>query len=722
MDRLLDDLNEAQREAVLTIEGPVMAIAGAGSGKTSVLTRRIAYLIDRAGVPKENLLAITFTNKAANEMKTRIAQLLRTSTRGMWVSTFHSMCARILREHIEYLGYTRHFQIIDDDDVTQMIKIVMREQGIDRKLLNPNRIKPHILSLKADPARIKAYEEPLAGYLRKLFPLYQKRLKDNNLVDFEDLLILTKQILTEQDDVRRYYQAQFQYLLVDEFQDTNDLQYDLIRLLANQQENVFIVGDEDQSIYAFRGANIANIRRFQDDFTDPSMILLEQNYRSTNTILEAANQVIRGNKDRIEKNLYSTRGEGEKIVFYKGYTDYDEVEYITDTIRRLRSEGYRYKEMAILYRTNNISRLFEETFIRQHIPYKVVGSTSFFKRKEIKDIVAYLRLVINPHDDYSFRRVVNEPRRGIGAKSVERLADEAERLDRSLFETVSEGEELPRTGQRRLNSFKELIETLQADLSKQDFNTFIDTLIEKSGYRKMLEDDEQGDIRLENIYELKTMFKEAEGFYVAEDKETLLTYVLEDIALKSQEEEHADSDVLSLMTVHAAKGLEFRVVFVVALEQGLFPLHRSFEDPKQLSEERRLLYVALTRAMDRLYLSNARQRRWYGELVNNLDSEFVRAIDKSLLKLEGLNRKHAENEARYTKDYNRSKGIRQRRESLYEKDENALDHGDKINHAVFGEGVVISVSGEQCKVAFSHPHGIKTLMKNHPSITKKAGG
>ncbi len=723
MDPLFDGLNEAQMEAVKATEGPVMAIAGAGSGKTSVLTRRIAHIILNLGVPKNNILAITFTNKSADEMKMRIADLLSTSTRGMWISTFHAMCSRILRDHVDRLGYSRNFLIIDDDDVKQMIKIVMKALDIDVKTVPPRRVKPHLLKMKADPSIIEEYEEPLKSHLQKIYPEYQRRLKANNLVDFEDLMLLTIRLLEKEPAVREHYQRQFEYILVDEFQDTNDSQYRLIRLLSDEKENVFIVGDEDQSIYAFRGANIENIKKFQRDYRNVETILLEQNYRSTNIILKAANQIIRANKDRIEKNLFSTRGEGEKIHFFKGFSHRDEAEYVAETLKRIHRQGVAYDDMAVLYRANNTSRTFEEVFMQRRLPYKVIGSLSFFQRKEIKDIVAYLRLIVNPEDDYSFLRVVNVPKRGIGAKTVENLANHAERKGVSLHEAIADRDlPLSKNAKKKLKKFRQLINDFQKRLETTDFNVFLDELVIESGYRAHLEDDEMGDVRHENLLELKSMIKETEARHEISDKETLLTYVLEDIALKSRETEEIEEDSVSLMTIHAAKGLEFSVVFLVAAEQGLFPLFRSLDDLQELEEERRLMYVGVTRAKDRLYITNAKQRQWYGETVMNPDSVFLKPIDMELMKLEGLNREHAENEARYTKDYNRSRKMRAKRHTEnYRPRENDLRQGDKIIHKTFGEGLVVSVAAEQCLVAFAKEHGLKTLMKNHPSITKKKG-
>ena len=714
MDKLLKDLNESQKEAVLATEGPVMAIAGAGSGKTRVLTRRMAHLIFNLGVPAHRILAITFTNKAANEMKTRVAKLLGISTSQMWVSTFHSMCARILREHIDLLGYDRRFQIIDDDDVTQMVKVILKQLNIDPKMVKPKMLKTHVLNVKADPSLIDDYDEPLRGYLNHVFPAYQKQLKNSNLVDFEDLLVLTIELLKKYPEIKKQYHGLFQYVMVDEFQDTNNVQYDLIRLLVNEQNNVFIVGDEDQSIYAFRGANIDNIRKFERNFPKVKRILLEQNYRSTNTILKASNDVIRGNRNRIEKNLFSTQGEGEPVTFFKGYTYRDETEYVAEMIRELVfRHNYQYEEIAVLYRANATSRAFEDTFMQKHIPYQVVGNTSFFKRKEIKDIVAYLRLILNPNDSYSLTRIVNEPRRGIGAKTIERLSIFADKEQDSLFEAISlPNSPLGKAPLSKLKTFRDLILSLKEKLDVMEFNDFIDELLVRTGYREMLRYDDMGDVRYENIMELKTMIQETKKSIEDADKIDVLTYVLEEIALKSAEDEKKETNVVTLMTLHAAKGLEFKAVFIVACEQGMFPLYRSMESPKDLEEERRLMYVGMTRAMERLYLTNCRQRQLYGETQMHQDSMFLSEININHLKLEGLNKA-------VSREYTPSKKRRLLTpESTLETVDNDLSKGDRINHTAFGRGVVISVSGDQCVIAFAKEHGIKTLLKNHKAIKK----
>jgi len=719
VEKLLDNLNEMQQKAVLTTEGPVMAIAGAGSGKTSVLTRRIAHLILNLGIPNENILAITFTNKAAQEMKDRIGSLLNISTRMMWISTFHSMCARILREHSELLGYEKHFQIIDDDDTLQMVKSIMKQENMDIKIVNPNHIKSHLLNVKQDPNLIEAYQAPIKDYLRKIYPIYQKRLKENNLMDFEDLLLLTIRLLNENEAVKKHYNAMFQYVLVDEFQDTNNVQYQLIKLLVNQNQNVFIVGDEDQSIYAFRGANIQNIKHFERDFNDVETILLEQNYRSTNTILKAANQVIRGNKSRIKKNLYSTKGDGEKITFFKAYGGRDEVEYVAETIRGLNREGFSFQDIAVLYRANSMSRLFEEVFMQKQLPYRIYGNTSFFKRKEIKDMVAYLRLIINPHDNFAYMRVVNEPKRGIGGKTMDTLSVAASEADVSLYDMVGDvNNPLGAGPKKKLLAFNALIDTLSDHFDQLDFNQFMDDLLNRSGYFEALKSDDKGDVRYENILELKTMLKESEKIYLEANKRELLMYVLEDISLKSQEDQDADYEGVTLMTLHAAKGLEFRAVFIVGAEQGIFPMHRSMDDPKEIEEERRLMYVGITRAEERLFLTNAKQRQHYGDMVMHPDSMFIKEIDPELLNLEGLNREREQTSKRYQRDYQSTKVFKAKQANLKSYQANDLNKGDKVEHKVFGLGVVVSVVKDQCVIAFSKEHGLKTLMKDHPAIKK----
>ena len=721
MHELLQGLNEKQKEAVLKTEGPVMAIAGAGSGKTSVLTKRIAYLIYEKNVPIQNILAITFTNKAAEEMKHRIYDAIGVYSRDMWISTFHSMCARILREHIDRLGYDRHFQIIDDDDTKQLVKNLLKKQNIDIKLFPPKSVRNLVMKVKQDPAFLDGIEMPLKDVVASTKEKYVAYLEESNLVDFDDLLLLTIRLLKEHDDIRAYYHDLFQYILVDEFQDTNDVQYELVKLLANADENVFIVGDEDQSIYAFRGANIRNIQRFKEEFSHPHIVLLEQNYRSTNTILNAANAIIKNNSSRIPKNLFSTKGDGDKIIHYKGPTARDEVEYIATTILKHVRKGYDYNDFAVLYRANSTSRQFEEVFMQKQMPYKLFGNTSFFKRKEIKDFTAYLRYIINPDDAFSFLRIIATPRRGIGAKTIEKIMDFAAENALALSDALAQaGEFLSSRQASSIDAFMTLIAHLKERLEEEPIDDIIDAILEETGYLDMLKKDDKGDVRYENILELKTILKETSDTYQEYDKTEQLSFVLEDIALKSEESKEDVENGVTLCTLHAAKGLEFRVVFIVAVETGMFPLYQSLGSAKDLEEERRLMYVGVTRAQEKLYLTNASVRQTYGQTNQNADSPFLKEIPESYLEYEGYVRKRNQfTQTDTRKNKAKEQFLEKRKQTLETYNENTLNKGDKVTHTKFGDGVVVSVAGKQCVIAFSHGVGIKKLLKDHPAIKKK---
>lgn len=715
---LLENLNEKQREAVLQTEGPVMAIAGAGSGKTSVLTRRIAYLVFEKKIHFQNILAITFTNKAAKEMKERVHGITGLPTRQMWISTFHAMCSKILRDHIELLGYKRSFQIIDDDDVVQLIKSIMKKKNIDIKLFKPKIVKYHVLKMKFDKSHIEDVEAPLNLVVNSVFKTYEKNLSDNNLVDFEGLLILTIQLLKENEEIRTFYQNQFKYILVDEFQDTNNVQYELIKLLVGDNRNLFIVGDEDQSIYAFRGANIENINKFKREYPDYHLVLLEQNYRSTNTILQAANQIIKNNSVRVPKNLFSTKGKGAIITQYKGITARDEVEYIAMKIIKLMRGSYSYNDFAVLYRANNTSRMFEDVFLQKQVPYRVVGNTSFFKRREIKDFVAYLRLILNMNDAFSFMRVISAPRRGIGQVTVDKLVTFAAEYDLNLLEAIDRSDEiLGKSAVSKLVTFKSMILDFRKQLDELPFSSFVDYILLNSGYIEMLKKDEKGDVRYENLLEFKTILSENQKIYEDLDKEEILLFLLEDISLKSEEGKNDLDDAVTFMTLHAAKGLEFRVVFIVTLENGMFPLNRSMSNRKDFEEERRLMYVGVTRAKEKLFLTNANTRQTYGEMNQNPDSVFLKEIDSDLMEVKGYNeiisKPLSENGFLKRKTSNAVK-----RKSISNYNKNELNKGDKVTHGKFGNGVVVSVAGDNCIIAFSHPHGIKKLLKDHPSIQK----
>jgi len=723
MNDILIGLNEKQKEAVLHTEGPVMAIAGAGSGKTSVLTKRIAYLILEKNVHPNNILAITFTNKAANEMKARVRELLGINTYNMWISTFHAMGAKILREYIERLGYSKNFQIIDDDDTQQLVKNLMKKQNIDTKLYNPKLVRNFVLKMKFDETIIDTIEAPVNEIVASIYKQYQAYLLDSNLVDFEDLLLLTIKLLRQEKDVREYFNKQFQYILVDEFQDTNNVQYQLIKLLVNENRNLFIVGDEDQSIYAFRGANIENINKFKKDFKEYHLILLEQNYRSTNTILEAANSIIKNNSTRIPKQLFSTKGKGEVITHYKGVTARDEVEYIGLKIMNLVRRGYEYNDFAILYRANNTSRMFEDVFLQKQIPYRIFGNTSFFKRKEIKDFTSYLRFVLNNDDAFSFLRVISAPRRGIGPTTIEKIINYAADHEITFSDALKHSPTyLGKNVANKLSEFMELMSDFRTQLDEMPFTDFVDYVLDKSGYIEMLRSDDKGDVRYENLLEFKTILAENNEIYGELSKEEMLTFILEDISLKSDETKEDVENGVTLMTLHSAKGLEFRVVFIVGLEMGMFPLARAFGDRFEFEEERRLMYVGVTRAKEKLYLTNADTRQTYGETLRNPDSKFIEEIPVQLIEKEGysvaINRSKNVNDVYRKPELKRQ--IMQKRKSLLDSDsKNDLNKGDKIIHKVFGEGIVVSVAGDNCVIAFSVPHGIKTLLKDHPAIQKK---
>ncbi len=714
---LTKDLNPNQSEAVLSTEGAFMVIAGAGSGKTRVLTRRIAHLILDLGVPKNNVLAITFTNKAANEMKGRLYHLLGENTREMWISTFHAMCARILRAHGSRIDLDPHFQIIDDDDVTQLIKVIMKENNISKDMVKPRLIKNLLMNVKSGQKSLNDVEEPIHSVLSTVYHSYQNKLKRNALVDFEDLIIKVIELLKIDQETRDFYHRLFNYVLVDEFQDTNNRQYELIKWLTGPHQNLFIVGDEDQSIYAFRGANIQNIKSFEKDY-QPQKIILNQNYRSTNTILNAANQVIKMNQSRIKKELFSTRDEGPKITFYKGHTNPDEIQYVTQKIIELNQKGIAFDNMAILYRANATSLGYEKSLTSNQIPYRIIGSLSFFKRKEVKDMMAYFRLLVNPHDELSFERVINEPKRGIGAKSLETLKSQARLYDISYFDACNEDFGITGKAKNALKDFHHLILKLRSEFETRPFLDFLETMLNMTGYSAMLLTDTMGDVRKENILELASYYEELRGMYQDYSKFDLLLAMLEDFTLRSEEEPSNQKTGVSLMTLHGAKGLEFDVVFIVSLEQGLFPSFAAKETQKELEEERRLMYVGITRAKTHLYLTNVADRLIYGQYQHHLDSEFIDAIDPELIQLEGLNIQRARNDERLQRDYQQTHSFKARKQRVLNTNVNEINQGDKVTHSSFGDGVVVSVDGTQCTIAFSHKVGIKTLMKDHPAIQK----
>lgn len=719
---VFEKLNDRQIEAVKTVHGPVMAVAGAGSGKTRVLTNRIAYLIGEVGIVPNNILAITFTNRAAEEMRSRVFKLIDMPVGGIWISTFHAMGAKILRYDIQHLGYENDFQIIDDDDSAIITKNLLKTYNYDLKQFYPKAISKVVAQVKSGQSDIDYYEEPIKSLLKQIYPKYNAFLKSNNLVDFEDLLILPLELFKEHPDVLQKYQKMFQYILVDEFQDTNDLQYQIVKMLAFSHHNLFIVGDEDQSIYAFRGSNIENIKKFMRDFPDYHKIILDQNYRSRDNILKAANSVIRNNRSRIPKDLFSTLEEGEKIVHYKADTDDEEAYYVYDRIRILLKEGYQKSDIAILYRNNSMSRKFEDVFLKHNMAHKVIGNISFYKRREIKDMIAYLHLIINKGDDFSFARICNMPKRGLGDVTYGKLESYARQNNLKMMDTIDE--DMPYVSSKTKSSLIHLRDTivdLQDHIEERTLLETYDILLEKSGYKAMLENSEltgdkafESERRLDNVNEFKTIIIEKsrdyeQGFTNYE----ILAMMLNDLALR-EEAEDIDSydDYISLMTVHSAKGLEFKVVFITCLEQTLFPSSQSLQERNNVEEERRLFYVALTRAKDLVFLTNCRKRFMYGHYMENRDSQFLEEIDDHLVERRGISKPRIMD---FDKPFHQRKTTTTTINYEYEHTTHHVNVGNKIEHKTFGIGVVVSVADDKITVAFKSPTGIKILLKDHPS-------
>ena len=690
----LNGLNEKQKEAVLHVDGPCLVIAGAGSGKTKVLTTRIAYLIEQK-IPSYNILAITFTNKAAKEMRERLEVLVPDNN--TFVGTFHALGVRIIRENAPLLGLDRNFTIIDSDDALSIIKKIIKDNGYDPKLATPGYIRNRISKIKNEMLTNeeinKFFNTPQDQIAEKVYYDYNDILKKNNSVDFDDLLLLPVKLFINNKDILESYQDRFKYILIDEYQDTNDVQYKLSRLLASKYHNIFVVGDPDQSIYMFRGANFHNILNFEKDYKNAAVIALEENYRSTKNILDAANSVIKNNKERKEKNLWSNNGEGTKTKYLRAYDDRHEIQLVLDEIKKLLSEGYQKNDIAVLYRTNAQSRLVEEMFLKANIPYKVVGSYYFYSRKEIKDLLCYLRLILNNDDEISLRRVINVPKRGIGTSTIAKLEAEAKDKGISMFQAISKGKE---------QLFKELILHLTHESENLTLTELIELILEETGIREEYENENnlESELRLENLEEFKSItktFEERTGSVSLAD-------FLEEVSLIADISEHQEQDdVVTLMTVHSAKGLEFSVVFLIGMEDGIFPHQNSFSNDG-LEEERRLCYVGITRAKEKLFISNAKRRMLYGKDVINPPSRFIKEITPELLE---VNNEKMLPEEQINK------------EELYHKEgEVEFKDGDIIMHTIYGRGVVTSVKGDFITVAFAKNFGIRKLLKNHKSIKK----
>ena len=695
----LDDLNDKQKEAVLYNDGPLLIIAGAGAGKTKTLTTKIAYLIEEEHASPYSILAITFTNKAAKEMKDRIYKAIGDEAKKLQVSTFHSFGLKLIRENVEVLGYDRNFVIMDADDSLTVVKKILKDMDYDPKMYNPKAIRNKISSCKNDMISPDAYERYAVSEYEKVvqevYRKYEDKLRRNNSVDFDDLLLLPIKLFREHKDILERYQDYYKYILVDEYQDTNEAQYTLTKLLSEKNRLITCVGDDSQSIYSFRGANYKNILNFEKDYKDAKTILLEQNYRSTSTILDAANQVIRNNKMKKEKNLWTARGVGEKIKYYRAYNEKDEASYVAKNIIKLQESGVEPEEIAVLYRTNAQSRVLEEEMIKENIPYKMIGSINFYSREEIKDLLAYLRLIHNSKDNVSLLRVINTPKRGIGAKSIEKLTEKADLENISMYEAIDSGKEL---------EFKETIEKLKEISKDLTLTELIDKVLDASGLKAELEAEKtlEAEVRLENLEEFKSItkdFEEREGLVSLEE------FLLETSLVSDVEEYKNDPNRVSLMTVHSVKGLEFEHVFVVGLEEGIFPHMNSLMEAVEVEEERRLMYVAITRAKDDLHLINARRRTLFGNEQINPVSRFISEINSNLLE---TNEKEEEKKQEEKVEVG----------EMFREEEVDYQVGDFVYHETFGTGKVVEVTNTLVSVAFKHPHGIKKLMKNHKKLSK----
>ena len=637
MQNLIEGLNDKQKEAVLATEGPCLVIAGAGSGKTKVLTHKIAYLLSEKNVKPWNILSITFTNKAANEMKQRVEKLVGEASQEMWLGTFHSICVRILRRFIDRIGFDTTFLIFDSTDQRTLVKECIKSIGLDDKLFTDRSVLSEISNGKNDMLEPKAYQVKYNGDFRKekigeVYELYQKKLKENNALDFDDIINYTIKILTENPDVLEYYTEKFKYVLVDEYQDTNKAQFMLVSILASKYGNITVVGDNDQGIYSFRGADITNILNFEKDFPGSKIVKLEQNYRCTGNILKAANAVIKNNENKYDKKLWTENEEGKLPCIYKAEDEYDEASYTVKQINMLKMEEYlKLSDFVILYRMNSQSRAIEDIFRRENIPYKIIGGLKFYERKEIKDIIAYLRLIFNTSDNLSLKRIINEPKRGIGKTSLDNIQDISDKTGKSMYEIIKYAEqyELNRVKANSIQ-FVEVIEELRKQVNQIPISELIKLTLNKTGYVKALENENtiEAESRIQNLEEFLTVAIEFEE----QMAENTLAEFLESISLTSDIDNMEESeDTVTLMTLHSAKGLEFPVVFLVGMEEGIFPGYKSIGEIKELEEERRLFYVGITRAMQYLYLTCAKRRTIFGSTSYNQMSRFLKEIPKDLL-------------------------------------------------------------------------------------------
>ena len=693
-------LNDKQIEAVNHKEGPCLVLAGAGSGKTRVLTQRIVKLIND-GVSPYNILAITFTNKAAREMKSRVESEIGSVADSVFIGTFHSFGLRIIRENYMSLGLKSNITILDQDDTKAIVKRIIKEMDLDPKSYDIKHILSRISNSKNDGVTPSEYNRL---YLREedkiiavIYEKYIKILKENNSVDFDDLLLLPVDLFKKNKEILEHYQERFKYILVDEYQDTNSIQYELCKLLAKKYNNIFVVGDANQSIYSWRNADYRNILNFEHDYKNASVILLEENYRSTNNILKAANSVIKNNTEGKKLNLWTSSGDGEKVDYIRVEDEIREANFVANKIKELIEVGHKYSDFAVLYRTNAQSRILEQTLTSNSIPYNIIGSYRYLDRKEIKDLIAYLNLIYNPNDSVSLERVINVPKRGIGAKSIDNIRSKAQENNMSMFDAIDSGKEL---------EWKKIVLELIEDAKELNLSDIIEDVLVKTGIRREYENDKsvESDRRLEDLEEFKSLALNFEDNGIF-DLETFL----ENIMLVSDTGQYSnEDDEVTLMTLHSAKGLEFKVVFIVGMEEGIFPHSRSFESESELEEERRLCYVGITRAKTKLYLLSARQRTIFGSTSLTVESRFIKEIDDSLIDKTNLSMVKEK-----TKDEVKTVS------NMYTDNDVDFRAGDKVIHNVFGEGVIININGKIATIAFNHKVGIKQIAINHKYLTKK---
>lgn len=740
-DKLLNGLNAQQQNAVKATDGPLLIMAGAGSGKTRVLTHRIGYLMVEKGVNPYNILAITFTNKAAREMRERIQNMMGGAADDIWISTFHSMCVRILRRDIDRIGFNRNFTILDTTDQQSVIKAILKEKNLDPKKYDPRAILGSISSAKNELIDPEEYAKAAGGYFEQIasdvYTEYQRRLRKNQALDFDDLIMTTIQLFQRVPEVLEYYQRKFQYIHVDEYQDTNRAQYMLVKLMADRFKNLCVVGDSDQSIYRWRGADIANILSFEKDYQNARTILLEQNYRSTKRILLAANEVIAKNLNRKAKNLWTENAEGNKLFHYRADSEQGEGQFVAGKIKEMVDSGKRkYSEIAILYRTNAQSRVMEEVLLKSNIEYSIVGGIKFYDRKEIKDILAYLRLIANPDDDISLQRVINVPKRGIGSGSVDKIANFAQMHDMTMYQALDALDLIGLSPKitKAATEFRDLIRSYEQMQEYLSVTELVEEVLEKSGYRDMLKAEKsiEAQSRLENIDEFLSVTKNFEDG--SEDK-TLVAF-LTDLALVADidklEDDGTKTDSVVLMTLHSAKGLEFPVVFLIGLEEGVFPHSRSLMEEAEMEEERRLAYVGITRAEEELYITNAQMRTLFGRTNMNPPSRFIQEIPADLI--EGIEPKKASpspfgSPAAGGRQPSSSAPRQAMRKAVVKPaaastggDALGWQVGDKAVHGKWGTGTVVSVKGQgegtELDIAFPSPTGIKRLLAKFAPITK----